>query len=311
MNIVVAAQESAGIRVLRLVNKTRHHLAAVLTGTEHGEGVERGLTVAAVARELDVPVLPAMVVKDAAFATELRRMQIDVILNVHSLYLVDAAVLAAPRIGSFNLHPGPLPDYAGLNVPSWAIYNGETSHGVTLHWMAPEVDAGPVAFSASFPLTRTDTGLSTSAKCVQHGMFLVSELLNRLAPKDPVVPRLEQEIGRRRYFGKPAPHDGWVPWWLPARQVVDFVRACDYRPWPSPWGLPRTVASGAEIAILSASGTGEPAGSSPGTVGNAAGDGMRVATADEWVVVRQLRIDGKDVPPGLALKPGDLLLAGA
>ena len=311
MNIVVAAQESAGVQTLRLVDKARHHLALVLTGTERGEGVERGVTVAAVARELGVPILPAVVVKDAVFASELRRLQVDVLLNVHSLYLVNPAVLAAPRIGSFNLHPGPLPDYAGLNVPSWAIYNGETSHGATLHWMAPEVDAGPVAFSASFPLTPTDTGLSTSAKCVQHGMFLISELLNRLARKDSEVPRLEQDTRRRRYFGKLTPHAGWVPWWLPARQVVNFVRACDYGPWPSPWGQPRTVASRTEIAILRASNTGEYAGAPPGTVGAPDGDGMRVAAADEWVVVRRLRIDGKGVPPRAALNPGDVLVAGA
>ena len=73
----------------------------------------------------------------------MREQGVDLLLNVHSLYLIARrTVVAAPRIGSFNLHPGPLPEYAGLNTPSWAIYNGEREHGVTVHWMEPGVDTG-------------------------------------------------------------------------------------------------------------------------------------------------------------------------
>ena len=67
-------------------------------------------------------------------------------MNVHSLFLIHPWS-SAPTIGSFNLHPGPLPEYAGLNVPSWAIYEGEKrSHGVTVHWMDEGVDTGPIAW---------------------------------------------------------------------------------------------------------------------------------------------------------------------
>lgn len=123
-------------------------------------------------------------ISDPTFASELRRRDVDVLLNVHSLHLIDPDVLAAPRIGSFSLHPGPLPEYAGLNVPSWAIYRGVAKHGVTLHWVAPRVDAGPIAFEASFSITPQDTGISVSAKCVQYVLPLVSKLLTLLT-NDP------------------------------------------------------------------------------------------------------------------------------
>ena len=41
------------------------------------------------------------------------------------------------------------PEYAGLNAPSWAIYNGEPAHGVTLHWMEAAIDTGPIAWIVS------------------------------------------------------------------------------------------------------------------------------------------------------------------
>lgn len=312
MNIIMAAQEAAGIQALRLVAQTSHHVDAVLTGTEHGDGAERGNTVAAVARNLGIEVMPAAVVQDPAFGRELRRRRVDVLLNVHSLYLIDPDVLAAPRVGSFNLHPGPLPEYAGLNVPSWAIYHGETDHGVTLHWIAPEVDAGPIAFAARFPVTASDTGLTVYSKCLQFGMPLISRLLDCMDRDVKTIPSVEQDLSRRRYFGRKIPHRGWVPWNSPARRVVDFIRACDYQPWSSPWGTPRTAGPRIEphIEIVRAARTGETAGEAPGTVGNLEDGGVRVAAADEWVLVSRLRVDRRSVTPSTVLEPGNSLTTG-
>lgn len=313
MNIVVAAQEAAGVQTVRLVEQSPHHLAAVLTGDEHDESNRRGVSVPAVAHELGVPVLPAARVKDPNFAAELQRRDVDILLNVHSLHLIDPAVLAAPRIGTFNLHPGPLPEYAGLNVPSWAIYRGETTHGVTLHWVAPWVDAGPITFNASFSITPQDTGLSVSAKCVRYGLPLISKLLTLVTSDPREIPRRKQDTTRRQYFGRDIPHGGCIPWRCSAEEVVNFVRACDYTPWPSPWRTPRTksVRTGADIDILRVSRTGEPTSASPGTVGRTEDANVLVAARDEWVLVSRAKIAGKSVPPITVLEAGDFLEAAS
>jgi len=68
---------------------------------------------------------------------------VDLLLNIHSLYVTAREILQTPKIGCFNLHPFPLLRYAGLNPVCWALYDGETTHGVTLHGMTAEIDAGP------------------------------------------------------------------------------------------------------------------------------------------------------------------------
>src|SRR5919109_2815282 len=135
LSVVLVAEEAAGLRALRLLDASEHEVVAVLSSS--GTGFGR-------------PVRDPLAVTDPAFAGELR--DVDLLLNVHSLHIAAPAVVAAPRTGSFNLHPGPLPEYAGLNAPSWAIYNGETRHAVTLHWMEPEVDAGPIAYAAELAI---------------------------------------------------------------------------------------------------------------------------------------------------------------
>jgi UDP-4-amino-4-deoxy-L-arabinose formyltransferase/UDP-glucuronic acid dehydrogenase (UDP-4-keto-hexauronic acid decarboxylating) len=171
--------------------------------------------------------------------------------------------------------------------------------------MEPGIDTGAIAFSASFSLTPHDTGLTVSAKCVQHGMPLIAALLACLEHDPPNVPAEPQDLSRRRYFRRGAPHDGWVPWASPAATVTAFVRACDYAPFHSPWGLPRASLRGTEIAVPRVVATGRRAAEQPGTVGDRDGDGVRVATADEWVVVRRVLVAGTPRAPQEVLRPGD------
>jgi methionyl-tRNA formyltransferase len=235
-------------------------------------------------------------------------MDVDVLLNVHSLYVVNPAVLAAPRFGCFNLHPGPLPRYAGLNTPNWALYQGETTHGVTLHWMAPGIDTGPIAYQESFPLASEDNGFSVSATCVREGLRLVSRLLDDLGTDPARVPVNEQDVTLRRYFGRDVPHDGWIPWTEDATRVAGLVRACDYGPWTSPWGRARTRGNdGLEITVRRAHRTGRPAEDPPGTVGRCDSAEAWVATRDEWVVISRLQVAGAATPADVVLTTGDVL----
>ena len=304
MNVLLVAEEAAGIQVLRLLASNGHRVAAVLTAPPQTGG---GATVAGVADGLGVPVLPSQLVRDPALAHLLRLQEVDLLLNVHSLYVIHGDVLAACRIGAFNMHPGPLPQYAGLNAPSWAIYNGEPRHAVTIHWMEPGIDTGAVAYSTSFEIADDDTGLSLSAKCVRSGLQLVAELLEAAARGKRAIPAERQDVSARRYYDrKTVPQDGRIVWSAPGRQVVDLVRASDYGPFPSPWGRPRARLDGQELTVLRAVRTHEPTSEPPGTIGPPAGPAARVATADEWILLE--RVAPREA--GAALRPGTRLADG-
>jgi UDP-4-amino-4-deoxy-L-arabinose formyltransferase/UDP-glucuronic acid dehydrogenase (UDP-4-keto-hexauronic acid decarboxylating) len=307
VRIAVAAEESAGVQTLRLVADAVHEIDMVLTASRPGDRA-RGLTVAAVADALGIDTLPGAAVRDPALADVLRGRGVDVLLNVHSLHVVHPAVLGAPRFGCFNLHPGPLPRYAGLNAPNWALYHGEDTHGVTLHRMAPGIDTGPIAYQETFPVTADDTGLRVSANCIREGMRLVSRLLDDLAATPPRVPTIAQDMTLRRYFGRGVPHDGWIPWTEDAVHVTGLVRACDYGPWASPWGRARTRrGENCDVTVRRARRTGRPADDPPGTVGRRDGAEAWVAARDEWVVISHLQVDDAATPVDRILSPGDVL----
>ena len=266
------------MQVLRHLASRDHEIVAIATdGDPDRPGVQPGR----LAATLGLTVLPAAAVTGADFAATIRRHGIDLLLNVHSLHVAHPDVAAAPAIGSFNLHPGPLPEYAGLNAPSWAIYHGEARHAATVHWMDAGIDTGPIAYEEWFDLDGTDTGLTVSSRCVRLGVALVGRLLDAAARAPETIPRREQRPGPGRRFGRRPPHDGNLDWGLDARRIADWVRAADFHPLPSPWGAPLAVVRGQQVGVAAVTALEDHAGTSPGSI--AIGTDVRVAAADRWV----------------------------
>jgi methionyl-tRNA formyltransferase len=304
MKVVLAAEESAGAQMLRALAQSEHQVVAVLT--EPPKPGETRVSLWNAAQALGFETLPADLVKNSSLADRLRSDAVDIFLNVHSLYVIQDDVLAAPRLGAFNLHPGPLPRYAGLNVVSWAIFRGEQNHGVTVHRIEPKIDAGPIAYQSCFPIEQEDSALSLSFKCAREGITLLLRLL-AAATAGESIPSLTQDLAIRKYFGREVPERGRICWEWPASKVVNFVRACDYFPFDSPWGHPRARLGVQEVAVVKAHRTGRECHVSPGTIGDVTDSGVAVACGDEWILATKLRLDGKCVPAQALLKPGDRL----
>jgi methionyl-tRNA formyltransferase len=303
MNVVLAGEESAGLRLLDALVHSSYRLVAVLA--EPPKPDSPGANVWNMASHLGVETWPAAQVKLPELADRLRSEQVDILLNAHSLHVVCKEVLAVPKLGSFNLHPGPLPRYAGRNPVSWAIFRGESQHGVTVHRMAPEIDAGPIAYQSLFPIDADDTALSLSLKCTREGVALMLRLLAVAAADPASIPSVGQDLQRREYLGSEVPCEGRFSWSWPARKLLNFVRACDYFPFRSPWGYPRARLGVQEVALVKARHTGLPSNAPPGTVGESTASGVQVACQDEWILVSKLHLAGKYVAAQEVLRRGD------
>ncbi len=304
LNIALAAEEGAGLRALKALDESGHRVAMVLTSPPD----TRKSALWAYAERRGHCLLPASAVKDAALADIFRKENVDLLLNVHSLCVVNGSILDAPRIGAFNLHPGPLPRYAGLNAPGWAILRGECRYGVTVHRMFAGIDTGPIAYQTLFDLTDSDTAFSVGLRCVGEGLSPRLSTLVAAAALDPAsIPQIEQDLTKREYFGRVIPEGGTLSWDRPAADVDRFVRAFCYFPFPSPWGAPKTWAGAREIGIVKTSPTGEPSSAPPGTIQLMPRGEVWAACSDAWLRLEMVTVDGRCVPPAEALSAGDRL----
>jgi methionyl-tRNA formyltransferase len=275
MRVALLCEESAGARVLEMLARGTHELAAVLTSEQSPPWCR--------AVQLGLRPLAARRVREPDFAAALSRSGVELLINVHSLYIVPPAVLQVPRLGAYNLHPGPLPGCAGLNAPSWAIYHGSKTHGVTLHRMEAGIDTGAVVSQEIFPLQSQDTGLSVALRCAQKGVELIKKMLDQLVA-GAMLPCTPQDLAQRRYFGREVPQGGRIDWNARARRIHDFVRACDYQPFASPWGTPKATLEGREVEVHKTGMTGKPCEATPGSVKH-----DLVATADEWLQLKKFK----------------------
>jgi methionyl-tRNA formyltransferase len=300
----MAAEEAAGVQALRWIAAQQGvELVAVLTAAP--SGTKRGVVVADVAGRLGCKLMPAEQVRDSDFGRWMRAERIDLLINVHSLYVIHDEVVAAPRIGSFNLHPGPLPGYAGLNAPSWAICNGERRHAVSLHWMAAGIDTGPIAYDAWFDLDTTATGLSASMRCVRLGLPLIEALVATALTDPRTIPAWPQNHAQRRYYKRcDIPFGGKLNWGLPAATLDAFIRAADYHPMPSPWGHPTTSLDGTPLGVVKVRRTGRACDAAPGTLAMGETGAIEVATADEWLVLQHIHHGGQVRPAVEHLQAG-------
>ena len=304
VRVLLFGEESAGLQAARLVADSGATLVGIGTTLMHRDRVT---PLAALAAQLNVPAWSPAQIRDPAFAAIVHELDAHLLLNVHSLVLLPAEVLRAPTLGAFNLHPGPLPRYAGLSCPSWAILHGESTYGVTVHRMVPEVDAGNIVYAADVPVTPRMTGLALSMACIRAGLPLVRRLLEaaRTAPAE-LIGRPQAPHDRRVFPRRPA-GGCRLEWSLSAAEIDRLVRAADYAPFTSPWGAPQTALGDATIGVLKAEATTIRSAGAPGTVGESEGDAVLVSASDYSVRVQRVLHAGAARPAASVLHPGTLL----
>jgi phosphoribosylglycinamide formyltransferase-1 len=72
-----------------------------------------------------------------------------------------------------NVHPSLLPAFPGVDAQGQAIAHGVTVTGVTVHFVTPELDAGPIVFQAAVPVEAGDSRESLAARILveEHKVF--------------------------------------------------------------------------------------------------------------------------------------------
>ena len=305
LRVVVVGTSSAS-SVLKCLKGLDHVEVILVLAPQSRPGHLKNLS--STAEAMGLATAAADRVKDPAFADELSRLQTDIVLCARSPYILPESVIAAPRLGSFNLHTGPLPEYAGRNVISWALFHECEEHGVTLHWMDPQIDTGPIAYQARFEINEDDTGVSVTQKCVRHAVELIRQLMTQAASDFSQIPRIEQDLSQREYFGREIPNEGWLDFHWSSSKSAAFVRACSFFPFKSPWGLPRMEFEGREYQVFRADSTKTAVQSPPGTIELVADDHIEVACSDCRLRITELGQDDDRIGiPAETFTVGDVL----
>lgn len=72
-----------------------------------------------------------------------------------------------------NVHPSLLPNYRGLNTHQRAIDDNAEIHGVSVHYVTPELDGGPVVAQSLVNIKESDTAesLALRVQTKEHALY--------------------------------------------------------------------------------------------------------------------------------------------
>lgn len=225
MRVVLISQVAPAVhgysRLLRELGHEPVALLCVREGVERYGELERMLLEAP--PELDV-VMPS---SRARIAPLLRLFEPDLALCTAFPWKIPPEALAVPKHGIVNGHPSLLPKYRGPIPVSWAIRNGETEIGFTLHYMDAELDTGRILGQALIPLGDEHSWEELEPALVAAVSEIFPSVLERVERGDPGDLQREEEA---TYFSLFEPEFAWIDWSRPAREIERQVRAWRFLP---------------------------------------------------------------------------------
>jgi phosphoribosylglycinamide formyltransferase-1 len=80
-----------------------------------------------------------------------------------------------------NIHPSLLPAFPGLHVQQKAIDGGVRYSGCTVHFVVPEVDAGPIIVQAVVPIEQEDSADTLAARILEQEHLIYPEAVKLFA----------------------------------------------------------------------------------------------------------------------------------
>jgi UDP-4-amino-4-deoxy-L-arabinose formyltransferase/UDP-glucuronic acid dehydrogenase (UDP-4-keto-hexauronic acid decarboxylating) len=170
-----------------------------------------------------------------------------------------------------------LPKYRGRAPANWALLNGESEAGVTLHYMTDRPDAGDIVCQEPVVIAPDDTGKTLNEKLATAAAKMLDENLSQI--KVGTASRTPQDESKASYFGRRGPADGEIDWTQDAGRIANLVRAVT-RPYPG--AFTHTVKE--KVLIWEAQADTTPCPDvSPGTIVST--DPLSVACGDGRLVV--------------------------
>jgi methionyl-tRNA formyltransferase len=226
MDLVFMGTPPFAVPTLAAVVAAGHRVRAVYTQPPRPAGrghKEQRSAVDEKALELGLDVRTPATLKDEAEQQAFAALQPDAAVVVAYGLILPKPILAAPRLGCFNLHGSILPRWRGAAPIERAILAGDTETGVAVMRMEAGLDTGPVLLEARVPIGPRDTAVQLRERLAEIGAQLMVRALDDLAAGRAVErPQAAEGV---TYAKKIEKGEGAIDWRRPAVEIDRMVRA--------------------------------------------------------------------------------------
>ena len=211
-----------------------HEIAAVYTRAAKpaGRGMElQPSPVEREARRLGLPVLTSTTLKSAEAEATFHAHRADAAVVVAYGLILPKPILAAPRLGCFNVHASLLPRWRGAAPINRAIMAGDAASGVTIMQMDEGLDTGAMAMAERVAIGSDMTAGDLHDALARLGADLMLRAI-AAAERGSLALTLQPETGVT-YATKISKDETRIDWTKPWNQVHDHIHGLS--PFPGAW----------------------------------------------------------------------------
>ena len=301
MRLVFMGTPDFAVAPLRALVAAGHEIACAYSQPPRPAGRGNKLTPSPVQRAAEaagIAVRHPASLKGAEEQAAFAALNADAAVVVAYGLLLPKAVLAAPRLGCFNLHASLLPRWRGAAPIHRALMAGDAETGIAVMGMEAGLDTGPVFLERRIPIGPRATTAELHDALSALGAQMIVEALPGIAA-GILRPRPQAEVGIT-YAHKIDKAEGRLDWAKPAAELDRLVRALGAA--PGCW----FELAGERIKLLEA----EPV-AGHGTPGTLLDDALTVACGAGALRLLRLQRAGKAPVDARAFLNGQPLARGA
>jgi len=224
MRVVFTGFQTWGLVTLRALHAAGHEVALVITHPsptdEHAQHFNESVAKFAEQRGLPVVICSAV---SADVVRRVESLEPDVIVSSNWRRLLPSLLLRSAKHGGINIHRSMLPRYAGVAPINWAVANGETKSGVTIHMMTDEFDMGDIVVQEALPIGPAETATDIFHKTTPIVERLVVEALTRL--DSGTVQLIKQDAAQAEFFHPRGDKELRIDWAKTNVEIYNLIRA--------------------------------------------------------------------------------------
>lgn len=299
MRILFMGTPDFAVASLRRLVADGHEICGVFTQPDRPKNRGHKLAFSPVkeyAISRDLPVFQPERMRDGSALELVRRLQPELIVVAAYGRILPEEILEYPRFGSINVHSSILPKYRGAAPVNWAILNGDAATGVSIMYMAKELDAGDVILCRETAIDPEEDAQALTQRLAELGAAALSEAVERLAAG--TAQRTPQDHSAYTYAPMLTRELSEIDWSHSAKQIHDQVRGL------IPWPCAKTTLQGGTVKVYRTA-SGRETAAAPGTILAAGKSGIEIACGDgRSLLITELQPEGGRRMPAAAYLAG-------
>lgn len=234
-----------------------------------------------------IPVFQPERLRDGTALAILKELNPELIVVAAYGRILPDEILSLPPRGCINVHSSLLPKFRGSAPINWAIINGEAETGVTIMYMADQLDAGDIILQRATPIDPVETADMLYDRLAAMGGELLTEAVSQI--EAGTAPRIPQEHEKATLAPMLSRALSPIDWTQSAQAIHNKIRGL------MPWPVASTdVISGESMKIYGSSLPNQTTNAHPGVIVSANKAGIDIACGDGQVLrILELQPPGK------------------